>query len=182
MLFGSKGDFAIEAMVEPGLIPPTSVWGRMRIWCEGTPLGDYSEKHCGLPSGHIEELARDLPTLWHQDFEGLDDADIFRYLDAMIYSYRDGKEVDDDSSLMPRAVDGDKLGRFIFLTNWEEMFDQEGKAFVLCPDGKMVRVIVQSVDQLTYRSLTASAIAVKMACESFLSWFREESVRLSVSN
>lgn len=99
MLFGHKEDFAIEAMVEPDLIPPSSVWGRMCIWCEGTPLGDYLEEHCGLPSGHLEELARDLPTLWHKDFEGMSDANIFRYLDALLYGYRDGIEIADDCSL-----------------------------------------------------------------------------------
>lgn len=182
MLFGHKEDFAIEAMVEPDLIPPSSVWGRTRIWCEGTPLGDYSKEHCGLPSEHLEELSRDLPTLWHKGFEGMSDADIFRYLDASLYGYRDGGEIDDDRNLMQSVQDDPKLGSFIFLTNWEEMFDREGKAFILCPDGKMVRIIVQSLDQLTYRSLTTSVVAVQMACESFSSWFKEESVRLSTNN
>lgn len=182
MLFGHKEDFAIEAMVEPDLIPPSSVWGRMRIWCEGTPLGDYSEQHSGLPSGHLEELSRDLLTLWHKDFEGMSDANIFRYLDALLYGYRDGIEIADDRSLLQSTEDAHIFGPFTFLTNWEEMFDQEGKAFILCPDAHRVKIIVQSLDQLTYRSLTTSAAAVQMACENFLSWFKEESVRLCVND
>jgi hypothetical protein len=182
MLFGHKDDFAIEAMVEPDLIPPSAVSGRMRIWCEGTPLGDYSKEHCGLPSGHLEELPRDLPTLWHKDFEDMSDANIFRYLDALLYGYRDGVEIVDDRSLLQSTQDAHRFGPFIFLTNWEEMFDQEGKAFILFPDGQMVRVIVQSSDQLTYRSLSTSVVAVKVACKSFSSWFKEESVRLCAND
>lgn len=141
-------------------------------------MGDYSEEHCGLPSGQLEELASNLPTLWHKDFDGMSDANIFRYLDALLYGYRDGIEIADDRSLLQSTQDAHRFGPFIFLTNWEEMFDREGKAFILCPDGQMVKIIIQSVDQLSYRSLATSVVAVQMACESFSSWFKEESERL----
>ncbi len=65
MLFGQKHLFAIEAMVEPYLTQPSSVWGRMRIWCSGKPFGDYANEHCGLPAAHLQNLAHDLPSLWY---------------------------------------------------------------------------------------------------------------------
>jgi hypothetical protein len=43
-IFGDKNDFAIEAGVEPDLVPPSLLWGHMRIWCAGVPLGNINDR------------------------------------------------------------------------------------------------------------------------------------------
>ena len=46
MIFGNKKDFAIQAIIEPNLKPPSSVWGRFSVWVENVSIGDYNEEHC----------------------------------------------------------------------------------------------------------------------------------------
>lgn len=71
MLFGLKEAFAIEAMVEPDLVPSSAVWGRMRIWCKGTSFGDYDSSHCALPAEHLQELSAEVQDLRHLSLDGL---------------------------------------------------------------------------------------------------------------
>jgi hypothetical protein len=42
LLIGDINDFAIEVMVEPDLMVPSSVWGRMCVHIGDTTLGETS--------------------------------------------------------------------------------------------------------------------------------------------
>ena len=70
-LFGDRAGFAIEAMVEPLLPVPSAVWGRMRIWCENTPIGNIDETCCALYPSYMcfGDLLTNLPHLWRSEFE-----------------------------------------------------------------------------------------------------------------
>lgn len=77
MQFGDKTTFAIEAMIEPHLQPPSKPWGRMCIWCEGVSIGDINEEHCGLKVFRfLSSLINDFDDLWLDEFEGLTDLEL----------------------------------------------------------------------------------------------------------
>ena len=95
MLFGETTTFAIEAISEPGLVAPSTVWGRMRIWCQAVSLGDFSEAHCVMPSGHVDQLRSNISSCWYEEFYGLSDEQLFDELDRLLYGYSHGVEVAD---------------------------------------------------------------------------------------
>jgi hypothetical protein len=69
------------------------------------------------------------------------DEQIFHRLDAAVFGFRDGVEL---NHVQPRDTHGElNWNAFTFLTNWEEMFDGDGKLFVLSPDGVNVKVLHQ---------------------------------------
>lgn len=178
MIFGKPDQFAIEAMVEPYLVAPSSVWGRMRVWCAGTPLGDYSSEHCGLPGAHFEELGHKVLTLWRGEFNGLSNDQIFDLLDFRLYGYVDGIEMPDDRTDVQVDQDAAAYGRFNFLNNWGEMFDQIGKAFILCPDGASTRVLYRPYGVAVCQAFEAPSTLVIDACSNFVEWHDANSVRL----
>jgi hypothetical protein len=178
MLFGLKEAFAIEAMVEPDLVPPSTVWGRMRIWCMGTSFGDYDGSHCGLPAEHLQELSAEVQDLWHASLDGLSDTEIFQRLDGLLFGYRDGAPLHDTRSLDDCHSDAHTYSRFSFLTNWEEMFNSTAKCFVVCPDRKTVKVIQQASPAAACKAFTFSATALQDACTQFGLWYADQSARL----
>ena len=182
MIFGEKHDFAIEAMVEPNLILPSSVWGRVRVWCAGVPLGDFSESHCGLRCSPFKSLCLDLPELWDPEFEGKSDEELFNHLDAVLYGFKDGFEVVDDRTPEECKDDDCAFWRFSFLTNWGEIFYREGKSFIFCADGDKVNVLNRPVGSTQLRSLRTSAASVRAACSEFMIWFEQELIKLRSSS
>lgn len=99
MIFGDKADFAIEAMIELGLEPPSSIWGRLRIWVQGNSIGDFNDPHCGLyPSyENFKKTADVLSSLWSNDFLKLTDIELWNLLDGSMYGYHGTEEIDYDS-------------------------------------------------------------------------------------
>jgi len=87
MIFGDKTDFAIEAMIEPNLVPPSHPWGRLCIWVEGTQIGDFEDPHCSLWTcfksfqGKCDELSE----LWIDKFQNMSDTEIWNFLDSRLY-------------------------------------------------------------------------------------------------
>ncbi|NGZ84922.1 hypothetical protein [Duganella aceris] len=138
MLFGSIDSFAIESMTEPNLRAPSQVWGRMRIWCEGTEIGDYSDEHCGLFDAYagFRELRGLLAWNWMSEFNGLSDKDLWDFLDGALFGYHGDVELHDSRTIDECRADWVRYGKFSFLTNWGEQFDKNGKSFIVCsPDG-----------------------------------------------
>lgn len=181
MLFGTVDRFAIEAMVEPYLTPPSAVWGRMRVWCQGQSLGDYSEEHCALYPAYtsLKELFAILPSLWSGKFNDLTEADILDWLDALLFSCCGEVELADDRSLEQCQTDAEAFGKFSFLTNWGEQFDHEGKSFIFCSDGETVKVLNRSLQSQSHASMQAPLAAVQEAITQFCSWFEQQQARLS---
>jgi hypothetical protein len=179
MLFGDKEAFAIEAMVESGLTPPSTVWGRMRIWCNNLPLGDYSNANCGLPAAHLQELCAEVQHLWHPSFDGLEDSDLFHHLDVLLFGCPTESPSVETHSPEECTTGAETLARFSFLTNWGEMFDTTGKCFVVCQDGKTVKIIHQPASAADCITFQFSTEAIQTACTQFGLWYSEQSTALS---
>lgn len=179
MMFGDPKDFAIEAMVEPDLPVPSAVWGRMRVWCQGVAVGDYEESYCALYPAYLsfKELQKSLPTLWHANFEGLTDGELWNLLDGLLYGGDTGAE--DECSVEQALKDAREYGKFNFLTNWGVQFDRGGKSFIVCKDGQTVKVLNRSLTPSHGLSVRATRRAVEDAISQFRSWFDGEALRLS---
>lgn len=182
MLFGHKERFAIEAMSEPHLNAPSRVWGRMRIWCEGHSVGAYLNQHCGLPYEEFRSLRDKLPSLWLKEFGVINDIDLFHLLDLAVFGCKDGIWVDDDRTHEQIRNDALPYSDFVFLTNWGEMFDGEGKLFLLCPDGINLKMLHQLPGSSGCIAYTAQVVEVREAIDGFTSWFEREQARLGASS
>jgi hypothetical protein len=183
MLFGDTNHFAIEAMVEPGLSAPSSVWGRMRVWCQGQFLGDYSEEHCALYPAYrlFKRLDSNLPNLWKKEFNELSDAALFDLLDGLLFGYHGDVELDDNRTLEQCQIDAEAFGKFSFLTNWGEQFDRAGKSFIVCPEASTVNVLNRSSPSEGLVSLHAPVSSVQEAIHEFCGWFEQLQAQLSVA-
>ena len=179
MIFGDSADFAIEAMIEPTLVPPSSVWGRMCVWCRGQALGDIADPHCALypAAWQFRALPYRLDDLWADEFGGLDDDAIWNFLDGKLYGYHGLVEVPDDRTVAECRADRDAWGGFDFLNNWGEPFDPV-KAFLLAPPDGSARILFrQAPDRATLGRLVASRAAIVAASAGFVAWFDEQADR-----
>lgn len=181
MLFGIQEAFAIEAMLEPNLEPPSAVWGRMQVWCEGVSLGDFSEEYCPLYPSYLgfRSLEKSLPDLWEPEFNGLSDIELWNRLDDLLYDYHDLGELDDNRPVAQGQVPWERYNRYNFLTNWGEPFDRNGKSFIVCPPPATVRVLNRSLSPARGLSLEAPLGEVIKAIRAYLQWFESEAQRLS---
>jgi hypothetical protein len=183
MLFGLQESFAIEAMAEPDLKPPSAVWGRMRVWCQGVALGDFSEPYCALYPAYMEfkNLLFTLPSLWKSEFEGLNDEALSNRLDELLFGCHGDIVIEDERTLEQCQNDAEEYTRFTFLTNWGEQFDGFGKSFIFCKGDGIVRVINhQSVGAIVgMKCFEAPIDEVIGAISGFVEWFNNESLRLS---
>nr|WKF60125.1 hypothetical protein HUO10_004637 [Paraburkholderia busanensis] len=180
MLFGLKSEFAIEAMIEPGLARPSAVYGRMQVWCAGTSIGDFSNPYCSLYPAYLgfKQLLTTIPNLWLDEFEGLTDEHLTDLLDRLLYAARGDQLIEDERTVKQCEGDWEKYRSFNFLTNWGEQFDREGKAFVFYPPGQPMKVLIRSGETRHILSLRASASIVIEAIRLFLQWFEVSATSL----
>lgn len=181
MLFGSRDRFAIESMAEPHLCSSSQVWGRMCIWCNGTEIGDYSDEHCGLFDAYdgFRTLRELLASNWLPEFEGLSDNDLWNLLDGALYGYHGDREINVLRTIEQCREDSDRYYRFIFLTNWGEQFDGNGKSFIVCRPDDVVRVLNRSLGDSPNFSLEVPRAEAIETIQKFLDWFDNESMRLT---
>lgn len=179
--FGDPDDFAIEAGVEPGLTPPSQVWGRSCVWCRGNALGDIADHNCGLGGTFqgFQRLAEHIDELWDDALAGLDDQEMWNFLDGLLYGYHGDVAIDDDRSLEQIHADCDRYGKFNFLTNWDEQFDGY-KSFILCPPGSgIVRILSRAFPCEVGLGVNVSKTGFLGAVQAFIGWFKEQERRLS---
>jgi hypothetical protein len=186
MIIGDKADFAIEAMVEPDLEPPSSMWGRLRIWIQGNSFDDYDDPHCGLyPSyENFKEKAAELNLLWSNEFSKLTDIELWNLLDGSMYGYHGTKEIDCD------ALYGDEIdywaiyGKFNFLTNWGEMFDQDprGKAFIFKEPSGRIKVLTRHRMSNTLESFYCNLFSFRRVANEYCGWFEQQEKILDSNN
>jgi hypothetical protein len=179
-VFGEPADFAIEAGVEPHLVPPSAVWGHMRVWCRGVPLGDIESRHDALypARANFEEMAARLDALWAPEFDRLDDVAAWNFLDELLYGYHNDVEVFDDRTAEDCRAYSMRWGRHNFLTNWGVPFDG-CKGFALAPPpGDRVRILVRSRPAYELRRFDVTVAGFAAASEGFVRWFDAEEARL----
>ncbi|OAJ62163.1 hypothetical protein A6V36_21770 [Paraburkholderia ginsengiterrae] len=182
MLFGAKSEFAIEAMIEPGLAPPSAVYGRMQVWCANTAVGDFTNPRCSLYPAYLgfTKLGTALPNLWLSELDGLSDEQLIDRIDRLLYGARGDQLLErDNRTALECEHDWEKYGIFNFLTNWGEQFDREGKSFIFSPPAQPVKVLIRPRATARVVSLHASAPAVTDAIGKFLRWFDESAAFLS---
>jgi hypothetical protein len=178
-VFGDRNDFAIEAGIESDLKPPSAVWGHMRIWCRGVPLGDIEERCCCLYGAYcgFRELASSIDRLWAAELVGLDDVAAWNHLDGLLYGYHGDVEAQDDRTAEQCRQDWDVWGCFNFLTNWGEQFDGY-KAFIVRPPRSPVRILSRRLPDCMGRSVEVSPDGFVAASEGFARWFESQEMRL----
>jgi hypothetical protein len=181
MLFGDKSTFAIETMIEPDLTPPSAPWGRMRIWCQGVSLGNIDDQYCGLDHAFakLAELARDLDTLWRDEFSTMREPALLDYLDECLFGTQGEHDLPYDRSPEEVRADWERYGAFSFLTNWGEQFDRCGKPYIVCPPGEEVRIISREFPPEGRHSVATSKTAF---CDSVIAasvWFAQQRAALN---
>ena len=171
MIFGNPSDFAIEAESDAALNSPKSTaWGHMRIWCQGEPVGDFTQTHCGLSGAQqsIANLAAEIDTLWNEALDGLGDQAIWDSLYSALY-------VDHGQADEQIAQDADAWSKFIFLTNWGEMFDQFN-GFIFCRDSHKVRLLIQfqNIAGAPVKTFEVSRLGFLEAAIGFEKWCKTQ--------
>lgn len=160
MNFGKPADFAIEAYHEPSG-PEWGGFGRMCIYIQGRQLGDIRENHSSLfhAVDRFRELQTTIEALWDQSFGVMSDAEIFSTIDRALYGSND-------------HPDWDRYGRFDFLTNTGEPFDNF-KTFIICRPNVSVHVLYR-LPSGTVGSAACPVQSFSSAAASFVSWFDEQ--------
>jgi hypothetical protein len=174
MIFGNRNDFAIEAMVEPDLAPPSRPWGRLCVWVAGHRIGNYDEPHCGLggPCAHFKETCGELNDLWDDEFANMADVELWNFLDGLLYGYHGNVELDDDLRSMDEILqDSSRYSKFNFLTNWGEMFDRGGKSFILKQPGGMLKVLNFDYEKNSANAYVCSEFSFRLAIKDFAAWY-----------
>jgi hypothetical protein len=158
-MFGDPADFAIEAGVQPGLAVPSAVWGHMRVWCAGQPLGNIGDPFCALYLSYklFGWTANHLEDLWDDALEGLSDREACDLL------YGDYQRYD----------------KFNFLANWGEQFDGY-KSFLLGPPGRPLRVLSRAFPKSFGPGVDVSRAGFVRAARGFTEWFEAQERRLGV--
>jgi hypothetical protein len=184
VIFGDRADFAIEAGVEPDLVPPSAVWGHMCVWCSGTSLGNIDDHYCHLGVGRndFHWLAEHLDERWDETLSGMSDIEQWSLLRGNLYGLQGGGISVPKLVLSPDDVETDRnwqrYNKLEFLTNWGEQFDGY-PAFLLAPPGESCRVLFQRPDGGTVQSVLVSRSAVIAASRDFVAWLDDRAKSLS---
>ncbi len=182
MTFGDPSEFAIEADVEPGLMPGSAVWGHMCVWCRRLALGKIDERHCGLyPSYHsFKWLAEHLDELWTPELAAFSDAGKWNFLKTLLYGYQGDIDLGehDRRTREEMRLDWTEYGRFDFLTNWGEQFDGGFASFLFRPPGGDVHILSRAFPANVGLCVRVSAKAFLTAATGFIDWFEQQERRL----
>jgi hypothetical protein len=161
MIFGEPTDFAIEAYHEP-YGAAYGGFGRMCIHVQGVCLGNIRENHCSLfhATNRFRETHANLEKLWDESFTGLSDAGIFAVLDEELY-VGEGE-----------SGGWERYGRFNFLTNTGEQFD-DSKTFIVCRPNGRVHILYRLRDD-TRGSASCTVEPFRAVADSYVRWFDEQ--------
>ena len=166
MTFGDPTDFAIEAFHQP-TVAMGAGFGRMCIHIQGVRLGDIREDDCSLfhATDQFRDLYPDIERLWDESFAGLSDAQIFAVLDHALF-------VGEESQW-------ERYGRFQFLTNTGEQFD-DAKTFIVRRPNGHVHILYYRFRDSTFGSGVCTARTFCSVAESYVRWFDEQIVNSPV--
>jgi len=176
VIFGDKLEFAIEAMIEPELVVPSHVWGRMCFWVNGFSYGDIRNAHCGLYqcAKHLSKLQKNIDSLTLATTISYNDNELANFL------Y--------DSWLRPKTNDfGEQIyteeyDKYRFDYGLAEMFDGQYMFFLYKLNAKQLKFL--------FRGNTSSEIGVGIfritdflvAVDLFLEWYEIQFVKLESKN
>ena len=165
-------------MIEVGLKKPSTPWGRMCLWVENHAIGDFDEPHCGLDSAlsGLDEACKELSTLWCDEFNGLSCRQIWNYLDGRLYGFHGNEEIIYDELYEDNLSNNfDACYKFNFLTNWGEMFDRNGKSFLLNPPGTTNLKILNFFSKTNeVKPFVCSETGFRKAVKDFSIWYEKQ--------
>jgi hypothetical protein len=164
MLFGDPSTFAIEASSDEQT-KSSGVWGRMRVFCQGHPMGNLAEGNCSLfPAyqGFDQVLARLREgSLQHKSINGLDHASSHRVLAQALFG-----EWSDNSECAP-----DELWDHSLLNNWGPQFDDVPLTFIRSSGGSVVISQERSDNSTAISLFTIPTDAMLYALDEFCCWY-----------
>ncbi len=172
MIFGEKSEFAIEAYHEPISNDGTHIFGRMCCWCQGEQLGDINEPSCilGVIVGILESVIARLPQLHNSELGSLSNFEVFNFLDHKLYE-------DDDRTLEQVTADSKAYGKFDFLTNGGESFDNS-KSFIIA-ESSSVRILFYDYDRKKNVFTKFSKKSLLNGINNFIDWHSTEQSKLT---
>lgn len=175
--FGKCEVFAIEAMVESELIPPSALWGRLRVWVDGKPFGDFDDPYCGLYPAYsdFKDMLEKIEELYDPELMELSIEKLYAKVDEALYGvWVDGELLDEDPE------EGAELyWRHNFLTNWGEMFDRTEKSYIFKLSDGQLMVIQPKVNGPSIIKYYCSVSEFENVVKQFLAWYDGEEFRLS---
>jgi hypothetical protein len=164
MLFGDPSTFAIEASTDERS-QSSGVRGRLRVFCQGSPMGNLAEGNCALfPAyqGFDRVLTRLREgSLQHKSINGLDPASSHRFLAQALFG-----EWSDDSECAP-----DELWDHSLLNNWGPQFDDIPLTFI-CSEGSSVVISQEPSERIPSISFfRIPTEAMLHALDEFCCWY-----------
>jgi hypothetical protein len=174
MLIGDQAVFAVECHHEPIPHGSNRVFGRMRLWIRGSPLGDIGEPACMLnvTEGRLKGVLARLPSLEDPSLGVLGDREAFDLIDRALY-------LGEDRSSDQILADASRYGRFDFLTNGGESFDRS-KSFIH-GSGPHLRILSLDADDRFHAALVPRDVFVDTT-RKFLQWIAAEGESLARRN
>ena len=174
--FGNASEFAIQAMLEPELKPPSHIWGRMCLWVSGIQLGDYNDGHCGLAqcTSHLNQIVEIIDQLSASVFGDKDDQDIYSFLENA--SHNSGF---DDNAVENKFME---FHKFRFDYGFAEMFDREPMSFLIKQPTGTLKLLFKTNNDNKLNSHVFNEQLFKKSIERFNGWYDEQSILMSSKN
>ena len=160
MIFGQPTDFSIEAYHEP-YGAEWGGFGRMSIAIQNVRLGDIRENHCSLfhATDRLRDAYPNVETLWDDSFSGLSDTEIYAVLEQALY--------------LSDISDWDRYGRYDFLTNTGEQFD-DSKTYIFCRPQGHVHILYNRSQDDVIGSASCSVQSFRSVASSYIQWFDDQ--------
>ena len=175
-LLGNKSDFAIQAMTEPELKPPSAVWGRMCLWVQNTKLGDYNNAHCGLSQcvHHLNEVVELIDQLWDDKFTNKSNKEIFNLLKKAWH------EPGFDDFGVPNGYE--QYHKYNISYGFAEMFDSEGMFFLLNMPNVSLKLLYQPKGASEIFDFIINKESFISTINKFNSWYVQQENMLAGKN
>lgn len=176
VLFGDKSNFAIQAMLEPELKPPSFVWGRMCLWVSGLQLGDYKNKHCGIAqcTTHLNQVVEIVDQLGISVFGNKSDQEI--------YSFLEEAWLDPGSDDFGIENEFQKFHKFRFNYGFAEMFDGEPMSFLLRQPNGSLMLLFKTRNSSDLKKHVFSEQLFIDSVKNFDAWYNDQSKILDSEN
>ena len=169
MLFGSTKRFGIEVEAMPYPLAWGPPAGRIRLWVDSTPIGDFETVAVlGASEMVLEEFLNSRLDLYDRTLCEMDKRAVIEFLKGAVFP---GDVDSDDADIMDELTsDAARYDKFLFCPNLGESFDGEILALINC--GQKFRVIYEIKEKhaILERSFTESEITNPI--HGFLSWYK----------
>lgn len=177
--FGNIETFAIEAMTESDLIPPSAPWGRLRVWVDGMAFGDINDPHCSLYPAYdnFKGMLQTIVELHDSELLKLPIDKLYAKVDEALYG------IWEDGEFLDKAPEegSETYWKHNFLTNWGEMFDRTEKSYIFKLSSNQLMVIQPIPDGSSIAKFYCPTREFENVVKEFIDWYEFEQFRLKGS-